>query len=433
MSLIHPERGLLAMRAATRVQDDGPLRYGPEDGVFWVYEEGVWRPGDRDVQGRIVRALGEQYRPHHAVAIRDVLKVVLDEQWVHPVPSLINFSDGLLRWNAPDEPHHFEHHPESGSTVQLPVKWRWDAECPEFDAFLEQAVPEDDRARVWEVLGYMMMSGNPLQRMVLLTGGGGNGKGVLLAVIQALLGHRNVANVPLGDFADDTYASADVFGKLANICGDLDTGFIEKTGKIKQMAGEDHLRAQRKYGQPFSFEYWGKMIFSANAIPQAADSSTGWLRRWEVIRFPYAPANPDRGLKTRLTQPDVLEGVAVKAVWALRELMKRGDFDRGESATQAHREFAKRNNSLLAWIDDDMYENPEVFLRRAVLYDAFAAWYSREHNGAKLTMSRTSFYERLRQVPGVVERKRRGHLGFRGLGRKEDTLWVDLTGDDDEE
>lgn len=419
------DHGLRAGVAAEAVHAHGPLRYGV-DGEFWAYRDGVWRPAGREVHRRIVMTLGERYRPAHAATIRDVLAARLDEQRVAPVTGYLNMTNGMVRWDAPDEPALLEHHPEYGSTVQMPVAWRWDAECPAFDAFLAEAVPEDDRQRAWEALGYLMMSGNPLQRMFLLTGGGGNGKGVFLHVVRALLGLQNVSNVPLHDFSGNQFASADIFGKLANICGDIDATFIEQTGQIKQISGEDDVRAERKFGQPFTFEFWGKMVFSANAMPASADGSTGWLRRWEVIPFPFAPARPDRGLKRRLVEPDCLEGIAVKAVWALRELMRRGDFDRGESATRAHQEFAQRSNKLLAWIDDDMFEHPEKFHKRRDLLMWFRAWDAHE-NPRSGPMGAQTFYERLRQVPRVREVKRRGEWGFVGLERKANVEWVDMT------
>jgi len=416
--------GLRAGVASARVAAAGPLRYGV-DGEFWAYADGVWRPAGREVQRRIVRTLGEQYRPAHAATIRDVLAATLDEQHVAPVTGYLNMRNGMVRWDHPGEPALLEHHEEYGSTVQLPVAWRWDADCPAFERFLAEAVPEDDHQRVWEVLGYLMMSGNPLQRMVLLTGGGGNGKGVFLHVVRALLGMVNVANVPLHDFSGNQFASADIFGKLANICGDIDTTFIEQTGQIKQISGEDDVRAERKFGQPFTFEFWGKMLFSANAIPSSADGSAGWTRRWEVIQFPNAPTRPDRSLKGRLVEPESLEGIAVKAVWALRSLMERGDFDRGETASLAHHEFAKRSNKILAWIDDDMYFRADSAYKRRDLLMWFRAWL--EHDSPRSSMGAQTFYERLRQVPGLREVKRRGEYMFVGLGRKADAHWVDLT------
>lgn len=413
------EFGLRALTAAETVSGMGPLAYGV-DGHFWGYAGGRWADAEDDVHRRITLLLGERYRPHHESAILGVLRAEVPRMFVSPTKSHINFRNGMLRWDAPDGPVLEPHDPELMSTVQLPIEWDPAARCAPFDAFLEAAVAEDDRQRVWEILGYLLMSGNPLQRMFLLTGGGGNGKGVLLAVVTSMLGAGNVSAVPLDAFVNDRFAPADLFGMLANVCGDIDTSFIERTGKIKELAGEDVIRAERKGQQAFKFDFWGKSLFSANALPSSADASVGWTRRWEVIDFPNAPARPDRALKARLTRPDVLQGVAVRAVASLRLLMARGDFVHGESALRVHREFAERSNSVLAWIDDQFELDASGWYPQRELLTWFRWWHAEASGGAGRPMGTHTFYDRLRNVPLLREAKRDGVRGFAGLRRRSE-------------
>jgi len=425
--------GLRAATAARAVVDAGPVRLGSLDGIWWIYEGGVWKPGEKLVHARIVRTLGERYRPAHSNAIRDVMRATCEEIDVAPVPQLINCTNGMVDWRAPGLPFLMPHDQKYLSTVQLP--WAWaegPSTCADFEAFLEAAVAPDDRARVWEMIGYLLMSGNPLQRMFLLTGGGGNGKGVLLAVIKALLGKQNTSAVPLADFVDDKFAAADTYGKLCNICGDIDTGFIEKTGKIKTLSGEDDVRGDRKHTSALNFEFWGKALFSANGIPTSSDSSRGWIRRWEVINFPNEPTKPDRTLKRRLTSRSSLEAIMVRSVLALRDLMERGEFVHGVSARDAHREMAERSNKVLAWISETAYFDPTAWYSRDVLLTRFRIWDNRENPGGRAWSSPT-FYERLRQVKGVREAKIQGTRGFRGLRFNDDAHIVDLSTDADEE
>ena len=410
----HPDYGLQAYRAMRSISAGADIGVDA-DGRFWAYGNGVWSLGQREVDTRIARALGERYRPQHQRAIEHLLRVELDVVEAAPVTGYINMIDGMVRWDAPGEPMLLEHHPEYLSTVQLPVAWDPDATCPEFDAFLESSVPADDRNRVWEVLGYLMMSGNPLQRMFLLYGGGGNGKGVLLHVIKHLLGAANTSAVPLHEFAESQFATAELFGKLANICGDIDATFIEHTGRIKEMAGEDQMKGERKFGQPFYFDFWGKAIFSANGIPSAADPSHGWARRWEVVGFPFEPTNPDRDLKRRLTSPETLRGIAYRAVMALRTLMSRGTFDHGASADESHKEFAHKSNRILLWIDEEMTFEDSAWHNRVDLLTAYRKWEVIQNPGGRHPMSAQTFYERLRQIRGLRPAKRRGVNGFAGM------------------
>lgn len=420
--------GLRAAAAAASVTDAGPVRWGP-DGHFWVYRDGLWSPGEPEVHRRIVVTLGERYRPAHAQAIRDVMRALVPTIDIEPISSVINVQNGLIDWDAPYAPMLMKHSPDTLSTVQIP--WRWAEEpssCAEFEAFLEASVAPDDRPRVWEILGYLLMSGNPLQRMFLLTGGGGNGKGVFLAVIRALLGRANVSSVALTEFTDDVFAGADVYGKLCNICGDIDTGHIEKTGKIKALAGEDEVRAQRKFEHGFNFEWWGKAVFSANGMPTSSDPSEGWRRRWEVVSFPNKPARKDPGLKRRLTTRSSLEAIMVRAVLALRDLMERGEFHRGEAATRTHELFAIRNDKVLAWVhdpDSGGYIDPSSWYPRKHLLGLFRLWDRHENPGSR-DMGSQTFYERMRGVSGVREVKNGGVWGFRGLRLFTDAHVVEI-------
>jgi putative DNA primase/helicase len=415
-----PDYGLMAGRLASAVEVGGPL-LADHDGRIWAYDSGVWRPDDGDVRRRAVELLGERYRPAHYRTLVEMLSGSLERFEAGPIAPLINMRNGLLLWESDPDPGLLEHMPECRSTVQLPVEWNPAARCPEFDAFLESAIPVDDRQRAWEVLGYLMMAGNPLQRLFLLSGSGGNGKGVFLNVVRALLGKANMSAVPLQEFSDSQFATAELFGKLANVCGDIDATFIQNTGRIKELSGDDEMKGERKFGHPFYFRFWGKAIFSANAIPGASDSSRGWLRRWEVIEFPYTPSNPDPDLSRRVTTKDELEGVAVKAVHALRQLMSTRRFSTGESSEKAHAEFAEKANRVIRWINDpdsNVTLEENVFNKGTVLLRAFRAWEEDDSGARHVATSSQRFHELARQasLSPVVKRGHRGFYGLRVIG-----------------
>jgi putative DNA primase/helicase len=424
--------GLMAVKAARRILEVGPLMVDPQ-GVFWVYGDGVWRPDHTgvEIRRRAVRLLGERYRPTHLRTLHEVLSTLCERFDVLPTAEVINFGNGMLRWRGDPDPVLVDHHPEFMSTVRLPLDWEPAAACPLFDAFLESAVPEDDRDRAWQVLGYLLMSGNPLQRMFMLTGTGGNGKGVYLNVLRALLGDENTAAEPLHDLSENRFSTAELHGRLANICGDIDATFIHNTGRIKELCGDDRMKGERKNERQFYFKFWGKAIFSANAVPGSADSSKGWTRRWEVVPFPYAPTKPDPTLSDRIVSSE-LPGIAVKAVHALRMLMEAGEFSRGESADNAHAEFAEKANRVLRWINDpdsNVTREEDTWNKGTILLSAFRQWEAYDQGNGHKDIGYQRFNELVRQA-GLTHTKRRGQRGYYGLRvadsvlvRPADTQW----------
>jgi putative DNA primase/helicase len=416
----HPEYGLRAGRLADDVQAAGPLMIDTMQGKVWAYADGVWtvdQDGKKsEVRRRVVKLLGERYRPSHGRTVMEVLGAHLERFTVGPRPALINLADGLLRWRANPDPVLLEHNAEEPSTVQLPVTWQPDAPCREFEAFLAAALPADDIERAWELLGYLMMSGNPLQRMFLLSGSGGNGKGVFMNVARALLGSQNFSAVNIHALADDKFAAYGMYNKLANICGEIDSTFIEKTGRIKELSGDDPMTFEQKGEDGFTERWWGKALFSANSIPGTSDASVGWSRRWEVIQFPYAPTKPDPDLSARIVEHE-LPGIAYRAVMALRQLMSNGHFSNSESRENAHREFADKANKVRRWLDDPesgvtREETGTVFNKGTTLLKAFRSW--EEHDSGSRTHTGVQRFNDLCRQAGLQPVIKRGTRGYYG-------------------
>lgn len=414
--------GLRALDAAHAAIDLGPLRYGL-DGRFWAYDSGVWTgDGEKAVHRRMVDLLGNRYRPAHSNAIRDVVRALVPEIEAAPTPGYINFRDarpgeggkgGLLDWRANRLD---KHTPDVPSTVQLSVPWNPDAECPDFHAFMADVIAEDDRARVWEVIGYMLMSGNPLHRAFLFAGGGRNGKGAMMRTILALLGRSNVSNVPLHDLSSNRFATAQLYGRMANVCGDIDATYLENTGRIKEITGEDDVQAEHKFGQPFRFTAWCSMLFSANTIPGAADSSRGWVDRWEIIPFDrYVGDRVDKTLEPRLQAPESLAGIAVCAVAALRSVMDRGAFRTTDSGLAAKEEFARKSNPLYDYVEERTTLTDDGREKGTVVYEDYTRWAALV--GAKSPMNRATFYAKMKQLPdrGITTTEKGGSLVFKGL------------------
>lgn len=409
-----PDYGLMASRVAAAVAELGPCMID-DQGVFWVYLDGVWQRDAGTLRRRSVALLGERYRPTHLRTVRDMLAATCEEFVVLPASSVINFPNGMLRWQADPDPVLVEHHPEFMSTVRLPVEWDPAATCPLFDEFLAESVPADDIERAWQVIGYLLMSGNPLQRMFMLTGTGGNGKGIYLNVLRAALGDRNTAAEPLQDLAENRFSSAELHGKLANICGDIPATFLQNTARIKELCGDDRMKGEHKGEDPFYFKFWGKAIFSANSLPGSSDSSRGWTRRWEVVPFPYTPTKVDPTLSDRILEQ--LPGIIVKAVYALRDLMAAGEFTRGDSADTAHAEFAEKANRVLRWIadpDSNVTAETDTWNKGTILLSAFRQWEAYDQGNGHKDIGSQRFNE-LARLAGLEAAKRRGQRGYYGL------------------
>ncbi len=400
---------LLVATLAEAILKEGPIGLGVS-GHLWAYRDGVWRLDKHAVRTRAAKLLDEAFRVRHAVDVEAMIRATAPEIACDPVSEWINFRNGLLDWRTGTL---HPHSPDALSTVQLHTEWDPDATCPEFDKFLASVVPADVIGMVWELIGYLMYSGNPLHKAVMLHGSGRNGKGTWIRMIKSILGVENVTAVTLQALNMERFAAASLFGKIANIAGDIDGTYLEQTAKFKAITGEDVITAEFKNRDAFDFTPWAVPVFSANKIPGSADVTTGYMSRWVVLPFPHDfTGREDRGLDARLQTPEEIKGIAAKAIPALQRLMQRGNFDEPPSAKEAMSEFKRRTNQVETWLDECCERDPaHSHVKRTELYDAYRRW--AEH-GRYGVLKAAEFYDRLRGA-GVEPAAVKGVRGFRGL------------------
>ncbi|WP_406399181.1 phage/plasmid primase, P4 family [Streptomyces sp. NBC_00879] len=403
--------GLRALDLAQGVFSMGPLAVGHDD-ELWAYEAGVWRPRPKVARARSTALLGQRFRNTHAANAESIVRANVPEISCDAVPEYVNFRNTLYRWKDDET---CDHTPAVMSTVQMHTVWDPAAVCPEFDKFLTEVLPPDALDMVWELIGYLMFSGNPLHKAVMLTGAGRNGKGTLLRVMKALLGEENVTAVALADMTTDKFTTARLFGKTANIAGDIDATYLESTAKFKAITGNDLVSGEYKFGQKFDFVPWAVPMFSANKIPGSADVTTGYLSRWIVLHFPNSfLGREDDGLTGRLTTSAELSGIAAKAMPALRTLMERGNFELPESAKEALADFTRKVDQVRTWIDDCAELGPAFpHLNRTWLYECYKRWVHRDGGGVH-PLKAHEFFDRLKAA-GAIPAKVMGVRGFYGI------------------
>ena len=407
----HPKDGIDVDLLANDVLHMGQLAWG-RDKAFWSYKDGVWRRDAEAVERRCVMLLGGKFRGAHAVNTATVVRHRIGDITCDPVVDYINFTTGMLDWRTNEM---LPHAPHYGSTVQLPVAWEPDAEAPTFDTFLKSVLSDDYRELAWEMIGYLMLNGNPLQVAFLLLGGGENGKGTLLRVISNLLGRENTSAQSLDSLSTNRFAPANLFGMLANLAGDIDATYLEKTAAFKKLTGEDEFDGEHKFGAPFNFTSWAVPVFSANKTPGSADTSHGYLRRWKVIEFNRQIEEAERipGLSQSLSAE--LPGIAATGVRKLQELMARhggkgalksdGDIARGADR------FAESIDQVRQWVEQCTMPAPDQRTDQPALYASYSFW-ARQNGMGVLKSPEVS--ERLTSIgyPLKKTRGKRTHVGI---------------------
>ncbi len=400
---------------AEALMNEGTLAWGVDDST-WTFRAGGWVRDEDEIMRRVGYALGNDYRPERFRAVRDLVKTQIRIRCLggeEPDGEYINLRNGMLHWRTgvlkPHDPSYL-------STVQLPHEYNPEATCPDFDNWLTQVIPADTLEMIWEVIGYLVMAGNPLQVAVLLHGDGGNGKGTFLRVMQRVLGRRNVSSVTLDNIVSGKFEAVEMHGKIANIAGDLDPTYLKRTATFKEMTGGDTMQVQRKNQRPFEMTCWAVPVFSANEFWRSSDTSEGYFRRWVALPFPVKV----RELDVAFNEADILgeaEGIIAKAVPALQRLMARGRFEPSHSSNELMADFRTQSDSARTWLAEDHwldFHDPrqvEVKYPKPDLYRRYRDWCT--ENG-HVVMSSAKWWNSL-ELLGYTKTKIQGTDHVKGL------------------
>lgn len=424
------KEGLRAVMLGKAVMDEGPIRWG-QNQRWWTYaDSGVWTENKNAVSHRVIDLLGDRYRGAHATNAEEIVRRYAEELPIdEPNSHVMNFRNGMLEWRTGELLAHSEQYL---STVQFPHDYTPGKACPRFEAFLESVMSPDYQHLVWEMIAYLLYSGNPLQVAFLLHGPGGDGKGTLIKVITSMLGKENLAHQSLDALNTDKFAAANLFGKIANIAGDIDGTFQESTARFKMLTGEDRFSGEYKFGDSFGFNNWAVPVFSANKIPGSADVSKGYLRRWINIEFDRKfTGEPIPGLGEKLATAE-MPGIIAKAMTYLRPLLERGSFLVAGEAMKGQEEFAKHLDQVRQWSEEEAMPDPDGKVKQDELYRDYRFW--AERNGVGKLKS-ADFYTRL-EGAGFARTKSKGVRYFQGIrlmqtqgpeyrGAEKATNWLD--------
>lgn len=414
-------------------------RYNPETGI---YEPG----GEKYVGNLLDGHLGPHYSTHERGEVVARLK---DRTWTDRgafggtrEDPRICLGNGVLDLATGDLA---EHSPEGRFTRRLPWEWDPDADCPAFDAFLDDVVETAAAKRtVYEVLGLAIHPGYLKAGFLTLYGDGRNGKSTLLEAVERFLGPENVAGRSLQTLASDDHATADLYGKQANICADLPGDKLPDTGMLKQLTGGDAVTANPKYKQPFTFHNEAALIFSANDPPKIDDDSTALARRLLLVNCPneFTPAEqpgpdlrPKQDLLAGLTTPDECAGILRRATEAAQRIRETGQFSQAESAEQVREHYKRVSDPVYAFATECLDDDTDEFVPTDDLYAAYVAW-CRENDAPtkdKNVLTRTlhkhvRMEKARRKVPG--RGRKRGYTGIALTGRGDQLLGGDDPDDD---
>lgn len=391
---------------------------------LYVYVNGVYVPSGEAYIKRRAKAITtasekpDQWTKRMVEEVVEFITVDAHELWERPPLDRVNVLNGLLDVNARKLA---PHSPEFRSPVQLPVAFDPTARCPRWDGFVGSTFPADTAPIAWEILAWLMTPDVSIQKAILLTGDGANGKSTFVAAVLSFIGRRNASAVSLHKLEGDKFAVSRLVGKLVNACPDLPSNDLVSTSVFKAVTGGDAMTAERKFEQSFDFVPYARLLFSANHPPKSEDASPAFFRRWIVVPFENVFVEGDPGtvpraeLDAALADPKELSGVLNNALDALPHLRRHG-FSESDSTSRALLEFRQTTDPLSAWLDNHTTVRGDVFIPADQLFGVYCVACMAK---GKPTPTKTAFgraISHLRPTVQKLQRKVNGELRWCYVG-----------------
>ncbi len=317
-----------------------------------VYKNGIYITGRQNIEATMIqhipglnRAKRTEVLEYLNISITENT-VTNDADWIAFENGIYNIKEDVFTGFTPDiiitNKIHWNYNPQAYSELMDDVLNRVSCNDPQVRALLE------------EMIGYCFYRKNELRKAFILTGDGSNGKSTLLAVVQSLLGDENISSLDLKELGD-RFKTAEMVGKLANIGDDIGDEFIANPAIFKKLVTGERVSVERKGSDPFEFNNYSKLIFSANDIPRIKDKTGAVLDRLVIVpfnaKFTVEKSGYKQNIRSDLVEhADVMEYLIQIGIVGLKRILENQKFTDSEKVQEELDDYRNRNNPILGFI-----------------------------------------------------------------------------------
>ena len=389
---------------------------------IYLYNRAYWKAIDkREFQtflGRAAEKMGtDKYNARFHQYREQLLKQFLaTANLPRPAPDInsvmINLRNGTFEISA-DRQVLRQPEPIDFLKYQLPFEYDPTAKAPLFNEYINRVLPDPDKQKILaEYLAYLFIRPSvlKLEKMLLIYGGGANGKSVLFDIVNALLGSQNVCSYSLQALTDQNgYSRAMLADKLVNYASEIN-GKLESSF-FKALVSGEQIEARLPYGNPFILSNYAKLIFNCNELPKEVEQTHAFFRRFLIIAFDVTipEAEQDKQLSQKIIKSE-LSGIFNWVLDGLNRLLKQGNFTYSDDVEKQAELYRRQSDSVLMFIDEEGWVEylPEYKDLKAV-YGEYKG-YCEECSYMKCSMRK--FSDRLRKQGFKMERKNHGTVVY---------------------
>lgn len=249
--------------------------------------------------------------------------------------------------------------------------------APLWTRFLAETAGGDEEliAYLRRLTGYCLTGSTREEMLAFFWGPGGNGKGVFLNTISAIL--RDYAT-PAGMDTFTASSSDRHPTELARLLGarlvtasETQSGRHWDEARIKSLTGRDTISARFMHKNFFTYTPQFKLLFMGNHRPEIRNLDDAMMRRMHLVPFVNKPEKVDTQLADKLK----VEWGAILA-WMVQGCLEwqRDGLNAPEAVRSATQEYFEEEDSFRIWIEDRCDITPGEHTSTQTLFDSWAEW-----------------------------------------------------------
>lgn len=306
--------------------------------------------------------------------------------------NIINLQNGVLNLDTLElESHSAKHYCSSVIDTNYDVN----SKCPRWLKFLNQIFNQDqERIDLLQEFFGSCISNQCTGKAAIFYGSGMNGKSVVSAILQSLIGENAISHISLDQF-ERPFGLQSLIGKRLNAASELETGDYKlSTANFKAVCTGDPVHINIKYESPIETVLNCKLLFLTNNLPDTLDTSYGFFRRLIIFPFDYTVKEDEKDLHLSDKLKSELSGILNWSIEGLKRLERSNyNFTKCEAAESCLEMYKNELNNVGDFFAECFIIDDKSRIRKSELY----VYYSRYCvlNGAQ-SVSLQEFWVKLK-------------------------------------
>lgn len=351
---------------------------------------------------------------------RSVLDLASSQMLVLDVdsnPDLLNCPNGTLDLGTLElRPHA----PADYITKITGCNFAPDATSADWERFLASSLPNGDvRGFLQRFIGSALFGRVIDHVLVIATGEGRNGKGVIARAVSAALGDYAItaSNEMLvtgrhgGKSAGELASQMRLRGARFAVMSELEQGATLAEATMKHLTGGDPVEAKNMGQNPVQFEPSHSFLMLTNDLPKVNAGSKAVWARVRVVPFRVSfEGREDHDLEPRIHRalPAVLS-------WAVAGLRSYKDFGLAApvEVLTAGEEYRAESDTFTDFLEEKCTLGPNEYVTSNDMATAYSVW---AHHRQQPQLATKDLAARLTKVQGVSRSRSRAVRGWSGIG-----------------